>query len=145
MTNSWSQLRFPLITNRKSNEIHKSDCYWVSLMNDANKVECGNLEELIRLLRDNSYNGCFFCLPRYDADTLTAQQVLTNIEEDLAEAAELLKYLTEPHGVWEQNSWSYDYEYYKNKPFVCVAVPHIKMHEGSDGLYWYKKPDENGG
>ncbi len=74
------------IANSKSMEIHKSDCFWVTQMNNANKLPCSSLEEVAELIRDTGYNGCFYCLPRYDGDTLTAQQVLLNLEEDLVGA-----------------------------------------------------------
>ncbi|GAI95623.1 unnamed protein product, partial [marine sediment metagenome] len=71
------------IANRSSREVHRSDCFWVTQMKDINKVPCGGLGGVAELIKDSGYNGCFYCLPRYDRDTLTEQQVLTNLEEDL--------------------------------------------------------------
>jgi hypothetical protein len=71
------------VANLSSKEIHKLDCHWVSLMNNTNKLYCTNLGEVAPLIRDSGYNGCYYCLPRYDADTLTMEQVLSNLEEDL--------------------------------------------------------------
>ena len=73
------------IANRNSKEIHKPDCYWVTRMKEINKMPCDDLGEVIELIRDREYNGCFYCLPRYDKDTLDSQIVLDNLEEDLVD------------------------------------------------------------
>ncbi len=72
------------IVNRNTREIHKSHCGWVNLMNESNKMSCDNLDEVMELIRDRRYNGCFYCLSRYDRDTLSQQRVLANLAEDLA-------------------------------------------------------------
>jgi len=69
--------------NPGSMEVHRSDCIWVTKMNNSNKVARDSLWEVAEFIRDRGYNGCFYCLPRYDRDTLTSQQVLANLEEDL--------------------------------------------------------------
>ncbi len=71
------------IANRSSMELHRSDCFWVTQMKDSNKMPSSSLEEVAELVKRSRYNGCFYCLPRYDRDRLTAQQVLANLEEDL--------------------------------------------------------------
>ncbi len=71
------------VANRNSKEIHKSDCLWVTRMKDENKIPCGNLNEVAEMISNKGYNGCFYCLTRYDRDTLTLQEVLNNLEEDL--------------------------------------------------------------
>lgn len=71
------------IANRITREAHKSDCFWVTQMKDSNKVSCSSLKEMAELIKDGGYNGCFYCLPRYDRDTLTAKEILANLEEDL--------------------------------------------------------------
>lgn len=70
------------IANRRSMEIHKANCVWVSRMASSNKMPCSSLHEVADLIH-GGYNGCFYCLSRYNTDTLTSQQVLTNLEEDL--------------------------------------------------------------
>ena len=54
-------------------------------MKDKNKVFCNSLYEVTELIKDKGHNGCFYCLPRYDRDTLTIEQVLSNLEEDSVE------------------------------------------------------------
>jgi Zn-dependent metalloprotease len=71
------------VANLNSKEIHKLDCHWVSLMKKTNKSYCTNLGEVAPLINDSGYNGCHYCLPRYDTDTLTIEQVRQNLEEDL--------------------------------------------------------------
>lgn len=71
------------VANTNTKEIHIGYCYWVTQMADSNKAPCSSLEELATLVRESGYNGCFYCLPRYDRDTLSEQQVLANLEEDL--------------------------------------------------------------
>jgi Zn-dependent metalloprotease len=71
------------IANLNSKEIHKPDCRWVSLMAVSNKSYCKSLQEVAGLVKNSGYNGCHFCLPRYDTDTLTINKVLENLNEDL--------------------------------------------------------------
>jgi hypothetical protein len=71
------------VANISSKEIHKLDCHWVSLMKNTNKLYCTNLGEVAPLINDSGYNGCHYCLPRYDTDTLTIEQVRRNLDEDL--------------------------------------------------------------
>jgi hypothetical protein len=71
------------VANFNSKEIHKPDCYWVSLMKADNKLFCTDLSEVAKLIKESGYNGCHYCLPRYDTDTLTIQQVHNNLDEDL--------------------------------------------------------------
>ncbi|GAG38203.1 unnamed protein product, partial [marine sediment metagenome] len=75
----------PYIANRDSLEVHRGNCFWVTKMKDSNRMLCSNLDEVARLIRDRQYNGCYYCLPRYDRDRLSKQQVLTNLEEDLSQ------------------------------------------------------------
>ena len=72
------------VANLNSKEIHRLDCNWVSLMSASNKSFCTNLAEVAGLIKDSGYNGCHYCMPRYDTDTLTLQKVLDNLNEDLA-------------------------------------------------------------
>lgn len=72
------------VANINSKEIHKLDCQWVSLMAAHHKSLCKDLDQVAALIKDSGYNGCHFCLPRYDADSLTLQKVLENLNEDLA-------------------------------------------------------------
>ena len=72
------------IANLNSKEIHKLDCHWVSLMANSNKTYCRNLEEAANLIREEGYNGCHYCLPRYDTDTRSLEQVHANLDADLA-------------------------------------------------------------
>jgi len=71
------------VANINSLEIHKLDCLWVSLMAAKNKLYCQNLQEAGALIRDAGYNGCYYCLNRYDADSHARQTVLDNLNEDL--------------------------------------------------------------
>ena len=75
---------FGYIANRNTREIHKSDCVWAIRMEESNMMSCDTLDEVMELIRDRGYNGCFYCLSRYDRDTLSEEQVLANLEEDLA-------------------------------------------------------------
>ncbi|TFH46098.1 MAG: hypothetical protein E4G94_03190, partial [ANME-2 cluster archaeon] len=70
------------VANLNSKEIHKLDCHWVSLMHNHNKLFCKDLSEVAKLIKESGYNGCHYCLPRYDTDTLTIQQVHNNLDED---------------------------------------------------------------
>jgi hypothetical protein len=72
------------VANLNSKEIHKLDCHWVSLMHNDHKLFCKDLSEVAKLIKESGYNGCHYCLPRYDTDTLTIQQVYTNLDEDLS-------------------------------------------------------------
>ena len=71
------------IANLNSKEIHRLDCHWVSRMAEGNKSYCDDLQEVADLIRDHGYNGCHYCLPRYDTDALSLQRVLENLNEDL--------------------------------------------------------------
>jgi Zn-dependent metalloprotease len=71
------------VANLNSKEIHKPDCYWVSLMKADNKLFCTDLSEVAKLIKESGYNGCHYCLPRYDTDTLTIPQVHNNLDEDI--------------------------------------------------------------
>jgi hypothetical protein len=71
------------VANLNSKEIHILNCYWVSRMANRNKSHYSDLWELALLIRDNGYNGCHYCLSRYDADTLSTEQVLTNLGNDI--------------------------------------------------------------
>ncbi len=71
------------VANLNSKEIHKLDCNWVARMANGNKSYCKSLEEVTSLIKDHQYNGCHYCLPRYDTDTLNISKVLDNLNEDL--------------------------------------------------------------
>ena len=71
------------VANLNSKEIHKLNCHWVSRMAVGNKSYCENLQEVAGLIEHSGYNGCHYCLPRYDTDTLTIHKVLENLNEDL--------------------------------------------------------------
>lgn len=75
---------FSYVANLISKEIHKIDCSLVSLMAPSHKSYCRSLEEVAELIEDRGYNGCHFCLLRYDTDTLSRQKVLDNLNEDLS-------------------------------------------------------------
>ena len=77
----WLHLIYVANTNTK--EIHTSHCYWVTRMANSNKSPCESLEDLMTLIRDYGYNGCYYCLPRYDRDTHSKQTVLNNLQDDL--------------------------------------------------------------
>ena len=49
----------------------------------CNKYNFRSLEKAADLIEHNGYNGCHFCLPRYDTDTLTEQKVLENLNVDI--------------------------------------------------------------
>jgi Zn-dependent metalloprotease len=72
------------VANLNSKEIHKMDCHWVSLMAASNKSFCKDLGEVAKLIKESGYNGCHYCLPRYDTDTLSVNQVIHNLDDDLA-------------------------------------------------------------
>ena len=72
------------VANLNTNEIHKLDCMWVSLMSPVHKSYCQSLDQAAALIRDSGFNGCHYCLPRYDTDTLTLPHVLQHLSEDLA-------------------------------------------------------------
>lgn len=71
------------VANLSSHEIHKPGCIWVSKMSPANKWNFKSLEKVEDLIENNGYNGCHYCLPRYDTDTLSKQKVLANLSDDL--------------------------------------------------------------
>ena len=71
------------IANLNTREIHRLDCHWVTLMAEGNKSYRENLQDVAELIEHNGYNGCHYCLPRYDTDTLTIQTVLQHLIEDL--------------------------------------------------------------
>ncbi|HNB04056.1 MAG TPA: hypothetical protein PLV88_07165, partial [Methanoregulaceae archaeon] len=71
------------VANTNSKEIHQLDCHWVSLMKPEHKLHCEDLDEVATLIKNSGYNGCHYCLQRYDTDTRTLEQVLHNLEEDL--------------------------------------------------------------
>ena len=71
------------VANLNSREIHRLDCHWVSRMAAGNKSYCDDLQEVADLIKDHGYNGCHYCLPRYDTDALSLQRVLENLNEDL--------------------------------------------------------------
>ena len=52
-------------------------------MNRENKVLLLSFDEMYHLITDEEYNGCHYCLLRYDTDTLTHEQVLANLEDKL--------------------------------------------------------------
>jgi len=72
------------IANRNSREIHSSDCYWVTKMNETNKIPLYDFSDISEMIKNRGYNGCFYCLRRYDRDTLTSDVVLRNLEADSA-------------------------------------------------------------
>jgi hypothetical protein len=74
----------PYIANSNTLEIHKSTCYWVKYILASNKVPVQNLKKVAEFILNQGYNGCHFCLPRYDTDTLTRSQVINNLNEDLS-------------------------------------------------------------
>ncbi len=71
------------VANLNSKEIHKLDCHWVFLMAASHKSYYTDLKEVAKLIKYSGYNGCHYCLPRYDTDTLTIEQVQKNLDEDL--------------------------------------------------------------
>jgi len=75
---------FWYVANLDSKEIHKLDCHWVSLMAASNKSYCKSLEKVADLIEHSGYNGCYYCLHRYDRDTHSLQYVLDNLNQDLS-------------------------------------------------------------
>ena len=71
------------VANLNTKEIHRSHCYWVTQMANRNKSHYSDLWELAYLIKDYGYNGCHYCMPRYDEDTLSEAQVETNLNNDL--------------------------------------------------------------
>jgi hypothetical protein len=53
---------YPFIGNSRTRELHVPGCEWVPKMNRWNKVAFSNKEDAFR----QGYNGCHYCLPRYD-------------------------------------------------------------------------------
>lgn len=72
------------VANLNTGELHRLECYWVTRMKTGNKLYCQSLAEAATLIRASRYNGCHYCLPRYDADTLPVRTVLRNLDEDLS-------------------------------------------------------------
>lgn len=72
------------LANRNSREVHSSDCHWVIKMNEANKIPLYGFGAVFEMIKNRGYNGCFYCLRRYDKDTQTSELVLRNLEADLA-------------------------------------------------------------
>lgn len=54
----------PFVANRRTGEIHKSNCTWVSQMSGRNKSAYRD----VQLALGHGYNGCRTCLPEYDTD-----------------------------------------------------------------------------
>lgn len=71
------------VANLSSREIHRLDCHWVSVMLPGNKSYCEHLQEVADLIEKRGYNGCHYCLPRYDTDSRSRQKVLENLNDDL--------------------------------------------------------------
>lgn len=70
------------IANRHSGEIHRSDCQWVKKMKETNKIMLHDFAGVVFMIRNMGYNGCYYCLSRYDRDTLTIESVIRNLEAD---------------------------------------------------------------
>lgn len=70
------------IANRRSGEIHLSDCRWVRKMKETNRILLQDFNDVALMIKNNGYNGCFYCLSRYDRDTLTFEAVVRNLETD---------------------------------------------------------------
>lgn len=71
------------VANINSKEIHKLNCSWVSKIAHGNKFQFRSLEKVADLIENSGYNGCHYCQPRYDTDTLTFQKAKENLNEDL--------------------------------------------------------------
>jgi hypothetical protein len=71
------------VANLDTREIHHPACIWVSKMSPRNKWQFRSLEKAADLIENSGYNGCHYCLPRYDTDTLSKQKVLENLDADL--------------------------------------------------------------
>lgn len=78
-----SRIPSPYIANRNSLEVHRMECVWVSRMDSGNRIPCTTLSEVAKLIQSAGYNGCFYCLQRYDSDTLTREQIVNNLTADL--------------------------------------------------------------
>ncbi|MCP4965199.1 MAG: hypothetical protein GY926_08175 [bacterium] len=74
---------FWYIANLNTKEIHKPVCRWVSLMAAGNKHHLKSLKTAAHWIKDDGYNGCYYCLNRYDTDTHTMRAVLRNLNADL--------------------------------------------------------------
>lgn len=70
------------IANRNSREIHQTDCRWVMKMKESNKIVLHDFNDLLYFIKSLGYNGCFYCLKRYDRDTLSFESVIQNLETD---------------------------------------------------------------
>ena len=71
------------IANRNTRELHLSVCRWVTKMKETNKIPLYDFNDVVLMIKNNRYNGCFYCLSRYDRDTLTLETVVRNLETDL--------------------------------------------------------------
>ncbi len=78
-------LAISYMANRKSREIHLADCHWVMKMKETNKIPLYGFSDVSEMIKNKGYNGCFYCLRRYDKDTLTDDMVLQNLEADSME------------------------------------------------------------
>lgn len=54
----------PYMGNRRTREVHRSNCYWATLISKYNKEAYQTLEQALK----NGYDGCHFCLPAYSTD-----------------------------------------------------------------------------
>lgn len=75
---------FWFIANLNTKEIHVPDCRWCSLMWSGNKHYLKSLSSTATWIKDRGYNGCYYCLHRYDTDTHSRRTVLRNLDHDLA-------------------------------------------------------------
>ncbi len=81
--NRTKTLPITYIANRNSREIHLADCLWVTKMKETNKLHLRDFDDVVLMIKNNGYNGCYYCLSRYDRDTLTPETVFLNLETDL--------------------------------------------------------------
>ncbi len=72
------------IANLSSREIHLSDCLWVTKMKQTNKIPLRDYYDVVTMIKYHGYNGCYYCLSRYDRDTLAIETVIRNLETDLS-------------------------------------------------------------
>ncbi len=72
------------VINHNTREIHKSNCYWVGKIYPSHREDVNyDLEIVYDWIRNKGYNGCYWCLRRYDTDSQTLPVVLKNLESDL--------------------------------------------------------------
>jgi len=71
------------VANTNSKEIHQLDCFWETQMSAHHKTFYESLEDVADLIQNSGYNGCHYCLPRYDTDSLTLATVLQHLNEDI--------------------------------------------------------------